>query len=886
MNLQVLRKLLPLTLSAGMVFTIPAVLPQELPAAAVSQAEAAKAKGTTWSFQKDLDGWKYGGKWAYHGKPQVTQSKEFGGTLKLDVDYSGNVNDSWSEVKLEDGAASSKPLDAAGCNVVGYDLYFNPKAMTAGGFKTKVYAKSTTGREVINVYPDIDMTKAKDAGNGMKVVRVQVQFTPTQEKLNYLMVSLVGSNTDYKGSFYIKDMNLSYQKLPDGYVDKKVSVKPQKQTDLSKLDIPATVSLVDGKASVKTAQMYAYMKGIADSDLLLYGHQNEMHRKVSKLSGASDTYDIVKDYSAVVGVDGLALVGNELSLTDAERAAGITLTDKLAKISIAASHNGSILTMSCHMPNFDLVSRKPMINGHYDFDGYSPNVTSGDVVRRIMPGGDLNKVYRSYLDMVADYAGKLQAADVPLVFRPFHENNGSWFWWGAAFCSPSEYKNLFRYTVEYMRDTKGLHNLLYAYSPGGPFADTADYESRYPGDAYIDIVGFDIYHRDPAKADNWMKGFASTMDVVQAFAEQHHKLAAVTETGVLVGKSAMAKTGNQRLDWFNEALKTIAPYKMAYFMTWSNFDETNFDQPYMVTAKRGHEMINNFIDFYNQPQSVFAGQVPDYTKLKVGVEPALATYGYITGPNTMDRILEPGNITAKVAGNVGKAAFALQRKDGTIAAVLPARHDADGRCTAAISQQDLDAIGQTVGTIALQLDGKTVDSLMVLFNMKPPVADPSRVDDFDSYYGDNGLLKGAYSTNCGAGCEVVPMLSNTHNGGDAGLAFHYKINKGGYAGIIKSLKGVDWSSYRGIQFWITPDGKGQKLICQLNSNGEDFEVDLSNVTKGRAPQLVTLPFSQFKGKNGGKFDASAVQHFAFYCNTIGDIPVDSVMYMDSIKAVK
>ena len=158
--------------------------------------------------------------------------------------------------------------------------------------------------------------------------------------------------------------------------------------------------------------------------------------------------------------------------------------------------------------------------------------------------------------------------------------------------------------------------------------------------------------------------------------------------------------------------------------------------------------------------------------------------------------------------------------------------------------------------------------------------------DFESYYGDGSLLKGAYSTNCGAGCAAEPLLSERCENGEAGLDFHYTINKGGYAGVIKSLKGVNWSDYNAIQFWITPDGKGQKLIIQTNSNGEDFEVDLTELAKKTEPQLVTLPFSQFKGKNGGAFDKSAVQHFAIYCNTIGDAPVDSHIYFDDIQAVK
>lgn len=881
-----LRKVIPLTLSAGMIFSMPALVPQYMPQAMQSEVQAA-AKGMSWGFAKDLEGWKYGGKWAYKGKPSVAWSGDFGGTIRLDLDYTPTVDQSWSEVKLEYAKAAAKPVDLTGCNVLTYDFYFNPKAMTAGSFKTKVYAKDTAGHEVINVAPDIDLSKAKDAGNGMKVVTVTVQFQPVKEKIQYFMFSIVGSNTDYKGAVYIGKVAARAVKLPDGYVKKTEHATNQQTVEPSALTMPSEVKLVDGKASERTAQTYAYLKGIADSKYVLYGHQNELHKKVSRLPGKSDTYDMVQDISAVVGVDGLALTGDELDLTDAEKAAGITYAQKLADRVIPAAKDGAIITMSCHMPNFDLVAKKPKVDGAYDYSSYSPNVTSGDVVRRILPGGDLNGVYRGYLDKVADFDSRLQAADVPLIFRPFHENNGSWFWWGAAYCSSSDYKNLFRYTVEYLRDVKGLHNLLYAYSPGGPFADTADYGSRYPGDGYIDIVGFDIYHRDPAKSDDWMKGFDDTMKVVEQFAEEHGKLAAVTETGILVGNKggALAKTGNQRPDWFDEALRAISPHKMAYFMTWSNFSEDNFDEPYMVTPKRGHEMINGFIRFYNQPESVFAGQVGDYSKCKVAVAPAMAKDGYLTAPGAMTRILAPMAMRAKLTGDCKAAAFLLVRKDGTVAASVPAVIQG-GEASAELSSAQLAAMGASVGSVALEVDGSRTDSVPVLYNMSAPAPNPALVDDFEDYYGDNGLLKGSYSTNCGTGCSVEPSLSAVHQGGETGLRYHYKIAKGGYAGIIKSLKGVDWSSYSGVQFWVRPDGKGQKLICQLNSNGEDFEVDLTDVASSTEPQVVTIPFSKFRGKNGGKLDTSAIQHFALYCNTVGDDPVESDFYFDDIHAVK
>lgn len=119
-----------------------------------------------------------------------------------------------------------------------------------------------------------------------------------------------------------------------------------------------------------------------------------------------------------------------ISLTDEEKGRGVTLSEKLADLYIPAAKQGAILTMSCHMPNFAEVAQRGKVNGKYDFGGYSPNNLQGNVMQRIMPSGDLHEVYNAYLDMVAEFDSRLQAANIPLLFRPFHENNGSWFWWG------------------------------------------------------------------------------------------------------------------------------------------------------------------------------------------------------------------------------------------------------------------------------------------------------------------------------------------------------------------------------------------------------------------------------------------------------------------------
>ena len=80
---------------------------------------------------------------------------------------------------------------------------------------------------------------------------------------------------------------------------------------------------------------------------------------------------------------------------------------------------------------------------------------------------------------------------IPVIFRPFHELNGNWFWWGGKNCTPDELKQLYQFTETYLRDKKNVHNLLYAYNTD-KFSSKEEY-LKVSGDEWVDIIGFDIY---------------------------------------------------------------------------------------------------------------------------------------------------------------------------------------------------------------------------------------------------------------------------------------------------------------------------------------------------------------------------------------------------------
>ena len=99
----------------------------------------------------------------------------------------------------------------------------------------------------------------------------------------------------------------------------------------------------------------------------------------------------------------------------------------------------------------------------------------------ILPGGSKNSLYTVWLDRVADFLGGLKGKNgenIPIILRLFHELNGGWFWWGKDQCSPDEMKQLWRYTIHYLRNEKNIHHLLYAFNTD-KFNSGTEYIERY-----------------------------------------------------------------------------------------------------------------------------------------------------------------------------------------------------------------------------------------------------------------------------------------------------------------------------------------------------------------------------------------------------------------------
>jgi mannan endo-1,4-beta-mannosidase len=146
------------------------------------------------------------------------------------------------------------------------------------------------------------------------------------------------------------------------------------------------------------------------------------------------------------------------------------------------SNAGGIIGMSVCMPN--------PITGGSCFDGGSINASQIS-----QNGTPQNNSLKAVLDIIANGLQPYKNAGKAVIFRPYFEMDGNWFWWGFQNFSTTDYVNLYRFTRDYLVVTKGLDNLLFMW---GVNCGPGSYEGRYPGDNWTDGVGMDAYTNDPA----------------------------------------------------------------------------------------------------------------------------------------------------------------------------------------------------------------------------------------------------------------------------------------------------------------------------------------------------------------------------------------------------
>ncbi len=252
------------------------------------------------------------------------------------------------------------------------------------------------------------------------------------------------------------------------------------------------------------------------------------------------------EYPSILGMD-IACYGIPLmSCSDSYRT-------EFLKALIDYCRDGGIITASSHFQN---------PTGNWTerglCRGYLGQAEIWDELLR--EGSSLNRQFKKELDVDADFLRELGNNDIPVLWRPFHEMNGGWFWW--CLTQENGYKvpaknfiALWKYVYNYYEKELGLTNLLWVYSPNNDTGSLVDVDYSYPGDEYVDMTGLDWYSKGEYEIGHSKGAYKKMM--------AHGMPAAITEYGGSNGSLDSIETWNDIQKMYSDGMK------VTYIMTWT-----------------------------------------------------------------------------------------------------------------------------------------------------------------------------------------------------------------------------------------------------------------------------------------------------------------------------
>lgn len=336
-----------------------------------------------------------------------------------------------------------------------------------------------------------------------------------------------------------------------------------------------TLRMVDPDATPETKALYANLWCIG-FDGVLFGHHDYPSYGVGWKGDKdrSDVKDITGSHPAVYSLD----------------MAGINDT-KIQHIR-EAYKRGGVCMLVWHQSN-------PLTEGPGKKYPVGTAWDNTKVVDRILQeGSPMNLKYKARLDQVAEAFRKMvdeKGRPIPVIFRPLHEHTQTWNWWGRSATTDEEFIAFWRFIVSYLRDTKGIHNVIYAISPqmDAVYKDTKErLLFRWPGDEWVDFLGMDCYHGRNRAA------FESNVKAIVELSAKIGKPVGVTETGL---------ENNHTSDyWTHDVLPALKGRHCSMVVAWRNESTRHAFGPYPSDASAA-----DFELFFQDPWTLFEQDLPD-----------------------------------------------------------------------------------------------------------------------------------------------------------------------------------------------------------------------------------------------------------------------------------
>lgn len=256
----------------------------------------------------------------------------------------------------------------------------------------------------------------------------------------------------------------------------------------------------------------------------------------------------------------------------------------------------------------------------------SDKYTTFSITNALEEGTWEHEVLLADLDLMAGELTKLKEADVPILWRPLHEAEGGWFWWGAEGAEPC--KKLYRLMYDKFTNEYGLDNLIWVWT-GGTFPTSPNW---YPGDDVVDIVGYDKYNAADGQPN--LSSISSTFySLVQSTDGQ--KMVAMTENDSI---PSLENLVNDKAAWL-------------YFCPW-----------YMnyLTSEQNNP-VDNLVEIYNSEYCITLDELPDLKSYPI------AGGGVTTKPATTAAVTTTAPVkTTTAVTTAGKKIWGDANSDGEV----------------------------------------------------------------------------------------------------------------------------------------------------------------------------------------------------------------------------
>lgn len=230
--------------------------------------------------------------------------------------------------------------------------------------------------------------------------------------------------------------------------------------------------------------------------------------------------------------------------------------DKVVELAKQHYAEGYVIALTWHCA-------RPYDMGTVDFKVQTQGkMTDRQWCEMLDEGTSMRRMWERQVDEMAQYLKQLQDARVPVLWRPYHEMNGDWFWWGNHRGDAYGFNKLWTILYDRLTNYHHLNNLIWVWNPNNPRKHPHDplmaYENFYPGSEYVDVLAADVYHNE------W---FDDTHN--QLLTLGNEKLIALGEVGSL------------------PSVQQLSAYRRyAWFMLWTDFTEKKYN-----TAERLNEIF-------------------------------------------------------------------------------------------------------------------------------------------------------------------------------------------------------------------------------------------------------------------------------------------------------